>query len=64
MGRKRSVFHGRYPNNIGMWTYVISGMFAGPEGNGAHGLNEHLRVKSRYSGPGFLSRQAKRLTTE
>ena len=55
---------GRYLNNVGIWTYGITGMFAGPEGSGAHGLNEHLRVKSLYDGQDFLYRLAKRLATE
>ncbi|MFA9215664.1 MAG: M20/M25/M40 family metallo-hydrolase [Sphingomonadaceae bacterium] len=55
---------GRYLNNAGIWTYGISGMFAGPEGSGAHGLNEHLRVKSLYLGQEFLYRLTKRLATE
>jgi acetylornithine deacetylase/succinyl-diaminopimelate desuccinylase-like protein len=55
---------GRYLNNVGIWTYGITGMFAGPEGSGAHGLNEHLRVKSLYNGQDFLYRLAKRLATE
>ena len=55
---------GRYLNNAGIWTYGITGMFAGPEGSGAHGLNEHLRVKSLYNGQEYLYRLAKRLATE
>ena len=55
---------GRYLNNVGIWTYGISGMFHGPEGNNAHGLNEHLRVKSLYNGQTFLYRLSKRLATE
>ena len=42
---------GRFLNNAGIWTYGVSGMFAGAEPSGAHGLNEHLRVKSLYDGP-------------
>lgn len=55
---------GRFLNNAGIWTYGISGMFHGPEGSGAHGLNEHLRVKSLYDGQEYLYRLAKRLATE
>jgi len=55
---------GRFLNNAGIWTYGISGMFAGPEGSGAHGLNEHIRVKSLYDGQEYLYRLAKRLATE
>ena len=35
-------------------TYGVSGMFGDPDGNGAHGLNERLRVKSVYEGRDFL----------
>ena len=55
---------GRYLNNAGIWTYGITGMFHGPEGSNAHGLNEHLRVKSLYDGQQFLYRLSKRLATE
>jgi len=55
---------GRFLNNVGIWTYGVSGMFHGPEGSGAHGLNEHLRVKSLYDGQEYLYRLGKRLATE
>lgn len=52
---------GRFLNKVGIWTYGISGMFGGPAPSGAHGLNEHLRVKSLYEGQEFLYRLGKRL---
>ncbi|SHN36897.1 Acetylornithine deacetylase/Succinyl-diaminopimelate desuccinylase [Duganella sacchari] len=55
---------GRFLNNAGIWTYGISGMFHGPEGSGAHGLNEHIRVKSLYDGQEYLYRLGKRLATD
>jgi acetylornithine deacetylase/succinyl-diaminopimelate desuccinylase-like protein len=55
---------GRFLNNAGIWTYGISGMFGGSEGSGAHGLNEHIRVKSLYDGQEYLYRLGKRLATE
>lgn len=55
---------GRFLNNAGIWTYGVSGMFHGPEGSGAHGLNEHIRVKSLYDGQEYLYRLARRLATE
>lgn len=55
---------GRFLNNVGIWTYGVSGMFGGPEGSGAHGLDEHIRVKSLYDGTEFLYRLAKRIATE
>jgi acetylornithine deacetylase/succinyl-diaminopimelate desuccinylase-like protein len=38
----------------GIPTYGVSGMFGDPDGNGAHGLNERLRVSSVYKGRDFL----------
>lgn len=55
---------GRFLNNAGIWTYGVSGMFASADGSGAHGLNEHLRVRSLYEGQEFLYRLGKRLATE
>jgi acetylornithine deacetylase/succinyl-diaminopimelate desuccinylase-like protein len=55
---------GRFLNNAGIPTYGVSGMFSGPEPSGAHGLNEHIRVKSLYDGQEFLYRLGKRLATE
>lgn len=55
---------GRFLNNAGIWTYGVSGMFHGPEGSGAHGLNEHIRVKALYDGQEYLYRLARRLATE
>jgi acetylornithine deacetylase/succinyl-diaminopimelate desuccinylase-like protein len=55
---------GRLLNNAGIWTYGASGMFAGVEGTGAHGLNEHIRVKSLYDGFDFLYRLGKRLALD
>ena len=55
---------GRFLNSGGIWTYGISGMFHGSEGSGAHGLNEHIRVKSLYDGQEYLYRLGKRLATE
>ena len=34
--------------------YGVTGLFHGPEGTGAHGLNERMRVKSLYEGRDFL----------
>lgn len=55
---------GRYLNNAGIWTYGASGMFVGVEGSGAHGLDEHLRVKSLYNGAEFLYRLGKRVAQQ
>jgi acetylornithine deacetylase/succinyl-diaminopimelate desuccinylase-like protein len=45
---------GRFLNHAGIPTYGVSGMFGDPDGNGAHGLNERLRVRSVYEGRDFL----------
>jgi acetylornithine deacetylase/succinyl-diaminopimelate desuccinylase-like protein len=39
---------------VGIPTYGVTGMFADPDGGGTHGLNEHIRVSSLYSGRDFL----------
>lgn len=54
---------GRFLNNVGIWTYGVSGMFHRPEGSFAHGLNERLPVKSLYEGYEFLYRLSKRLAS-
>ncbi|ATC33120.1 peptidase M20 [Caulobacter vibrioides] len=38
----------------GIPTYGVTGLFHGPDGTGAHGLNERMRVKSLYEGRDFL----------
>jgi acetylornithine deacetylase/succinyl-diaminopimelate desuccinylase-like protein len=45
---------GAFLTPAGIPTYGISGMFGDPDGNGAHGLNERLRVSSVYNGRDFL----------
>ncbi len=51
---------GRFLNAAGIPTYGLSGMFVGPDGTGAHGLNERLRVKSLYESRDFLHAIARR----
>ena len=43
----------------GIPTYGISGDFGDPDGNGAHGLNEYLRVKVVYDCRDYLYRLMK-----
>jgi acetylornithine deacetylase/succinyl-diaminopimelate desuccinylase-like protein len=43
----------------GIPTYGLTGMFGDPDGNGVHGLNERIRVKSLYDGRDFLYRVVK-----
>ncbi|MBA2589169.1 MAG: M20/M25/M40 family metallo-hydrolase [Alphaproteobacteria bacterium] len=45
---------GAFLTPAGIPTYGVSGMFGDPDGNGAHGLNERMRVKSAYQGNDFL----------
>ncbi len=45
---------GRFLNHAGIATYGFSAMFGDPDGNGAHGLNERIRVRSVYEGRDFL----------
>ncbi|OUJ15104.1 peptidase M20 [Acetobacter sp. DsW_063] len=45
---------GSYLNSASTPTYGLSGMLAGPEGNNAHGLNEHIRKQSLLDGRRFL----------
>jgi acetylornithine deacetylase/succinyl-diaminopimelate desuccinylase-like protein len=40
---------------IGIPTYGVPGFWAGPEGSGAHGLNEHIAVKAVYVGRDYLT---------
>lgn len=41
-------------NAAGIPTYGVSGLFRDPDGNGVHGLNERLRVRSVMEGRQFL----------
>ena len=45
---------GRFLTHAGIPTYGMSGMFGDPDGGGAHGLNERIRVRSLYEGRDFL----------
>ncbi|WP_312162263.1 M20/M25/M40 family metallo-hydrolase [Phenylobacterium sp.] len=45
---------GRFLNAVGVPTYGLTGFFSELGGNGAHGLNEKLRVRSLYEGRDFL----------
>jgi len=43
-----------YFGQIKMAVYGVPGIFGDPDGNGAHGLNERLRVESLYDGRDYL----------
>ncbi len=45
---------GIFLSPIGIPTYGVPGIFADPDGNGMHGLNERIRVKSLYDGRDYL----------
>jgi acetylornithine deacetylase/succinyl-diaminopimelate desuccinylase-like protein len=45
---------GRFLTPAGIPTYGLSGIFRDAEGDGTHGLNERIRVKSVYEGRDFL----------
>jgi acetylornithine deacetylase/succinyl-diaminopimelate desuccinylase-like protein len=50
---------GRFLNAAGVPIYGLSGMFRDPDGNGVHGLNERIRVRSLYEGRDFLTEVVK-----
>jgi acetylornithine deacetylase/succinyl-diaminopimelate desuccinylase-like protein len=45
---------GAFLTPAGIPTYGVSGTFRDADGNGVHGLNERMRVKSLYEGRDFL----------
>ena len=45
---------GRYLNIGGIPTYGLTGIFNDPDGDGVHGLNERIRIRSLYDGRDFL----------
>ncbi len=45
---------GRHLNLGGIPTYGLTGMFNDPDGDGVHGLNERIHVRSLYDGRDFL----------
>ncbi len=44
---------------VGIPTYGVPGFWTGPEGSGAHGLNEHQSVKSVFIGRDYLTELVK-----
>ncbi|MGN6498879.1 MAG: M20/M25/M40 family metallo-hydrolase [Tsuneonella sp.] len=45
---------GLYMSAVGIPTYGVPGAWGDPDGNGVHGLNERLEVKSVYTGRDYL----------
>lgn len=50
---------GRFLTAAGIPTYGVTGLFVDPDGNGVHGLDERVRVKSLYDSRTFLYRLTK-----
>ncbi len=50
-----------YLTPVGIATYGVPGFWSGPEGSGAHGLNEHMSVASVYAGRDYLTDLVKAL---
>jgi acetylornithine deacetylase/succinyl-diaminopimelate desuccinylase-like protein len=48
-----------YLSPVGIPTYGVPGFWSGPEGSGAHGLNEHMSVKSAMTGRDYLTELVK-----
>lgn len=45
---------GVYLAAVGIPTYGVPGPWGDPDGNGTHGLNERLEVRSLYEGRDYL----------
>ena len=50
---------GRFLNAAGVPIYGLSGAFRDPDGNGVHGLNERIAVRSLYESRDFLTEVVK-----
>ncbi len=50
-----------YLGPVGIPTYGVPGLWSGPDGSGAHGLNEHMSVTSVYVGRDYLTDLVKAL---
>ena len=55
---------GIFLSTIGIPTYGVPGLFGDSDGNGVHGLNERLRVKSLYEARDYLSDLVHRLADQ
>ena len=53
-----------YLSPVGIPTYGVPGFWSGPEGSGAHGLNEHKSVKSVMVGRDYLTELVKTYADE
>lgn len=55
---------GLYLAAVGIPTYGVPGVWGDPDGNGAHGLNERIGVKSLYAGRDYLFDLVKALSSK
>jgi len=53
---------GLYMEAVGIPTYGAPGLWGDPDGNGVHGLNERIEVKSLYTGRDYLTDLVKAYT--
>ena len=53
---------GVYLAAVGIPTYGVPGVWGDPDGNGVHGLNERLEVRSLYAGRDYLYDLVKELS--
>lgn len=50
---------GIFLESVGIPTYGVPGLWSGPDGDGVHGLNERIWVKSLYTGRDYLTELVK-----
>ena len=55
---------GVYLGAVGIPTYGVPGVWGDPDGNGVHGLNERLEVRSLYAGRDYLFDLVKELSSK
>ncbi|MFM5922680.1 MAG: M20/M25/M40 family metallo-hydrolase, partial [Novosphingobium sp.] len=53
-----------YLGAVGIPTYGVPGVWGDPDGNGAHGLNERMEVRSLYAGRDYLYELVKLLSSK
>jgi len=53
-----------YMGGVGIPTYGVPGTWGDPDGNGVHGLNERIKVKSLYAGRDYLFDLVKLLSSK
>jgi acetylornithine deacetylase/succinyl-diaminopimelate desuccinylase-like protein len=53
-----------YMGGVGIPTYGVPGTWGDPDGNGVHGLNERIEVKSLYAGRDYLFDLVKLLSSK